>query len=115
MSGGYAMRRRPPHKLLEPIESGTRPYSKTQAGLQIQHYFQNFFGTPTSWEEPPDQKLLTPREHEILDCVSKGFVDKEIAVRLGISPWTVHGHLKNIYDKLRVRTRTEAVVRHLRG
>lgn len=115
VTGGYAMRRRPPNKLLEPIDSGTRPYSKSQAGLQIQHYFQNFFGTPTSWEEPPDQKLLTPREHEILDCVSKGFVDKEIAVRLGISPWTVHGHLKNIYDKLRVRTRTEAVVRHLRG
>lgn len=113
VSAGYSMRRRPPTKLLEPIESGTRPYTKSQAGLQIQQYFQNFFRQPTDWEESPEQKLLTPREHEILDCVSKGFVDKEIATRLGISPWTVHGHLRNIYDKLRVRTRTEAVVKYL--
>ena len=113
VSAGYAMRRRPPNKLLEPIESGTRPYTKTQAGLQIQHYFQNFFRKPVDWDESPEQKPLTPREHEILDCVGKGFIDKEIATRLGISPWTVHGHLRNIYDKLRVRTRTEAVVKYL--
>lgn len=113
VSAGYAMRRRPPKNLLEPIESGTRPYSKTQAGLQIQQYFQNLFRKPPSSQESPEQRGLTPREHEILDCVSKGYVDKEIAARLGISPWTVHGHLKNIYDKLRVRTRTEAVVKYL--
>ncbi|MDA1272771.1 MAG: LuxR C-terminal-related transcriptional regulator [Verrucomicrobia bacterium] len=40
-------------------------------------------------------------------------MDKEVTLRLGIIPWTVHGHLKNIYDKLRVRTRTEAVVKYL--
>ena len=64
-------------------------------------------------EEAPDMKFLTLREHEILDCVSKGFVDKEIASRLGISPWTVHGHLRHIYEKLRVHSRTEAVVKYL--
>jgi DNA-binding CsgD family transcriptional regulator len=40
-------------------------------------------------------------------------VDKEIAETLGISGWTVHGHLKKIFDKLGVHTRTEAAVKYL--
>jgi DNA-binding CsgD family transcriptional regulator len=40
-------------------------------------------------------------------------VDKEIAQALGISAWTVHGHIKKIFERLGVRTRTEAVVRYL--
>jgi DNA-binding CsgD family transcriptional regulator len=56
---------------------------------------------------------LTRREHEILELLSKGYPDKEIANALGISSWTVHGHVKNIFAKLDVHTRTEAVVRSL--
>lgn len=56
---------------------------------------------------------LTPREHEVLALLSKGELAKEIASSLGISIWTVHGHVKNIFEKLGVHTRTEAVVKYL--
>ena len=45
--------------------------------------------------------------------LSKGCVDKEISTAMGISVWTVHGHIKKIFERLNVRTRTEAVIRHL--
>lgn len=54
---------------------------------------------------------LTPREEEILTQLSKGFVSKEIAVRLGVSYETVRDHLKHIYEKLHVHSRGEAVAR----
>jgi len=56
---------------------------------------------------------LTKRENEVLLLLSKGGVDKEIASAMGISLWTVHGHIKKIFERLGVRTRTEAVVRYL--
>ena len=56
---------------------------------------------------------LTPRENDVLVLLAKGCVDKEIAQALGISIWTVHGHIKKIFERLQVRTRTEAVVRYL--
>jgi DNA-binding NarL/FixJ family response regulator len=54
---------------------------------------------------------LTPREEEILMLLSKGFVSKEIAARLGVSYETVRDHLKHIYEKLHVHSRGEAVAR----
>ena len=42
-----------------------------------------------------------------------GCVDKEIAQAMGISVWTVHGHIKKVFEQLNVRTRTEAVIRYL--
>ena len=56
---------------------------------------------------------LTPRENEVLLLLSKGGVDKEIAQAMGISVWTVHGHIKKIFERLSVHTRTEAVIRYL--
>jgi DNA-binding NarL/FixJ family response regulator len=49
----------------------------------------------------------------VLELMSKGCVDKEIAQAMRISGWTVHGHIKKIFERLKVRTRTEAVVRYL--
>ena len=56
---------------------------------------------------------LTPREHEILEHISQGFADKEIADRLAISYYTVRVHVKHIYEKLHVRSRTEAMKLHI--
>src|SRR5205823_59294 len=56
---------------------------------------------------------LTLREHEILALLSKGHPDKEIAELLHISTWTVHGHLKKIFEKLGAHNRTDAVVKYL--
>jgi len=54
---------------------------------------------------------LSAREREILDHLAQGLLYKEIAVRLGISIETVRTHVRNIYDKLHVRTRTEALLK----
>jgi DNA-binding NarL/FixJ family response regulator len=56
---------------------------------------------------------LTQREREVLTLLSEGQLDKEIAVKLDISIYTVHEHVRNIFEKLRVRNRTEAVVKFL--
>lgn len=56
---------------------------------------------------------LTPREEEILTLLSKGFANKEIADKMSVSYETVRDHLRNIYEKLHVHSRTEAVARYL--
>ena len=53
--------------------------------------------------------VLTPREIEILTMVNKGFTNREIAEILSLSRLTVECHVRNIYKKLAVRSRTEAV------
>ena len=60
-----------------------------------------------------DFELLTDREKEILDYLAKGFLYKEIATRLDIGYETVHRHVSNIYQKLHVRSRNEAVLKYL--
>src|SRR3990167_9165167 len=52
-----------------------------------------------------DPLALTPREKEILELVSQGMADKEIAAKLFIAPVTVGNHLQNIREKLGVRSR----------
>jgi len=54
---------------------------------------------------------LTPHEHESSPSWPRAILAKEIAESLGISIWTVHGHVKSIFEKLAVHTRTEAVVK----
>jgi DNA-binding CsgD family transcriptional regulator len=56
---------------------------------------------------------LTDREAEVLGLVAEGRTNGEIATALSISPGTVKKHLDHIYDKLDVRSRTEAVVKSL--
>ena len=61
-----------------------------------------------------ESEQLSPREQEILDLLVKGLVLKEVADQLGIGLETVRTHVTHIYQKLHVRSRTEAVVKYLR-
>jgi DNA-binding NarL/FixJ family response regulator len=61
----------------------------------------------------PEGPKLSPREQEILGLLANGALYKEIAGTLGISLDTVRTHLRRIYEKLHVHTRTEAVVKYL--
>src|SRR5438309_830811 len=51
----------------------------------------------------------TPREEEILSLVASGLLDKEIALRLGVSYRTVRFHLENLFERNGLRTRSAAV------
>ena len=71
-----------------------------------------------SFQEPlttaAEVEGLSPREQEILELLAQGFANKEIANRVGVSDGTVRWHLRHVYHKLHVRSRTEAVIKYLR-
>lgn len=107
---GYLLKRTPPVKILEAIEEAQRggaPMSSKIARIVVQH-FQNQKATAS------DIKTLSPREREVLGLLAKGHRYKEISDALSISFDTVRAHLRNIYDKLHVRSRTEAVIKYLK-
>lgn len=64
------------------------------------------FQKPTS-KSP--QSVLSVRENEVLELLSKGLLYKEIANKMGVSHETVKKHLKNIYQKLHVNNKIEAL------
>jgi len=66
---------------------------------------------------PPDhpRALLSAREQEVYDLLCEGLSNNEIADRLFISPVTVKVHMRHIFDKLGVHTRTQAVLRAQEG
>ena len=72
-----------------------------------------------SFRRPPKSREqmvhLTTREEEVLILLTKGYSNKEIADRLSLSVETIGSHLKHIYEKLHVRSRTEAVARYITG
>ena len=68
-----------------------------------------------SEEESLANSPLTNRETEVLNLLSKGLANKQIAIALGISEHTVKFHVSSIYTKLNVTNRTEAVHEGLRG
>lgn len=61
-----------------------------------------------------DSEDLTPRESEVLELLSQGYLYKEIADRLQISYRTVSTHIEHIYEKLHVHSRTQAAAKHFR-
>jgi DNA-binding NarL/FixJ family response regulator len=114
-SAGYLLKRTRPDQLLAPISNSPLEQSlSTQLiARSVWNYFQGAFGPLRSGDATAEMEKLTPRECQVLDHLSRGHVDKEIASALGISAWTVHGHVKNIFEKLGVHSRTEAVVKYL--
>lgn len=108
-ASGYLLKRDAPAKLLECLDdliAGGSPMSSAIARKVVQHFQKE---APAKNED----HNLTPREKQILELLVKGGLYKEIAWDLGIGVETVRTHLHNIYAKLHVRTRTEAVVKYL--
>jgi DNA-binding NarL/FixJ family response regulator len=109
-ASGYLLKRTKSAELLEAIRdviAGGSPMT-THIARKVVQSFQK-----TGASAQPSENL-SPREQEVLDCLSHGFLYKEIAEKLGISYETVHTYIRRIYEKLQVRTRTEAVAKFLR-
>jgi DNA-binding NarL/FixJ family response regulator len=104
---GYLLKNTTPAKLIEAIQDlhqGGSPMSG-----QIARRVVKAFQAPQA--KAAAEAALTKREQEILTHLSHGLLYKEIANALGISIETVRTHIRNIYEKLQVRTRTEAVLK----
>jgi DNA-binding NarL/FixJ family response regulator len=65
-------------------------------------------------QQLPAEAVLSEREMEVLREAARGLPNKEIARRMGLSVRTIHTHLGNIFGKLQVGSRTEAVLQALR-
>lgn len=108
-ANAYILKRSPPHKLLEAItelHEGGSPMSSTIA----RKIAMSFQVVPAQTAE---LAVLTPREREILDQLAKGHSHKEVAEALFVSPTTVRKHIFNIYEKLQVHSKVEAVNKYL--
>jgi DNA-binding NarL/FixJ family response regulator len=112
-AAGYLLKRTRPDCLLDPLigaqKKGT--LSPQTIAASVRDYFRRV--TDSLFHDGVrGSTRLTHREHEIMELLSKGYLDKEIAEELSISIWTVHGHLKRIFEKLGVHTRTEAAMKY---
>ena len=106
---GYLLKRAAPAEVLEAITSirtGGAPMT-SEIARKIVTAFQSPAPNPT------DAVALTEREIEILELLSQGRVSKEIADQLAISYNTVRVHTTHIYEKLHVRSRSEALLKFM--
>jgi len=104
---GYLLKRCTPEELIaavREVREGGAPMSREIARKVI-----------ASFQEPlqaaAEVEELSPREREILELLASGFPNKEIANRLSLTDGTVRWHLRHVYHKLHVRSRTEAALK----
>lgn len=110
-ASGYLLKNTPPTRLLESIRevvNGGAPMSP-EIARRVVTVFRDF--------RPPDRAAyrLTPQETELLKLIVEGHHYKTAAREMGISVNTVSFHLKHIYEKLQVHSKSEAVAKALRS
>ncbi|MHA3774025.1 response regulator [Verrucomicrobiota bacterium sgz303538] len=108
---GYLLKRSSPAEVRQAIldvREGGAPMSAEIARRVVEAFHQPRRPTAPATPEPVQ---LSKRETEILELLTQGLANKEIADRLGLSTETVRVHLRRIYDKLHVRSRTEAALK----
>ena len=106
-ASGYLLKRTPRAEVLaavKDVHAGGSPKSSNIARKIVQS-FQRFNTAPTETED------LSPREREVLELLARGYLYKEIAEALHISVPTVNTHIRRIYEKLHVRSRSQAVAK----
>jgi DNA-binding NarL/FixJ family response regulator len=107
-ASGYLLKSGPPQQLLEAVRdvySGGSPMSSHIARKVVRHF--HALGSLAEQKSP-----LSPRENQVLDLLSTGFIYKEIADKLSIGVETVRTHVKSICQKMHARNRLEAVAKH---
>ena len=104
---GYLVKHSSPDEILKAVadvHSGGAPMSS-----QIARKVVTTFRQPI--KDEPSELKLSPREEAVLSLLAKGYRSKEVADELGIGLGTVNTYVRNIYEKLHVRSRAEAVAR----
>ena len=109
-ANGYMLKRTSTKELLEAIHEVHRGGSPMT--MHIARKVVSSFQKTAATAQPTEN--LSEREQQVLDLLSQGLMYKEIADKLEISYETVHTYIRRIYEKLQVRTRTEAVAKFLR-
>jgi DNA-binding NarL/FixJ family response regulator len=110
-ASGYILKRATPEKILQAIREvhvGGVPMSG-----EIARKVLGAFREPAPTSAPPEDQNLSRREQEILEQLALGCSNKDIASKLSISVETVTWHLRHIYSKLHVRSRTQAALKFL--
>jgi DNA-binding NarL/FixJ family response regulator len=109
-ASGYLLKNTPPARLLESLSEvaeGGAPMSP-EIARRVMRLFREFRPPPTA------SYHLTPQETTLLKLLVEGHYYKTAAHEMGISTNTVSFHLKHIYEKLQVHSKTEAVAKALR-
>jgi DNA-binding NarL/FixJ family response regulator len=107
-ASGYLVKSAHPDQLVAAIRdvfAGGAPMSSHIARKVVQHF--HLLGPA-----PEEDNNLSPREHQVLSLLASGYLYKEIGERLGIGVETVRTYVKNICQKMHVRSRIEAVAKH---
>ncbi|KYP15198.1 response regulator transcription factor [Flavihumibacter sp. CACIAM 22H1] len=107
-AGGYLLKKHSFDYLLENImelQAGGAPMSPEIAKRVITYFQRSSSG--------PDLNSLTDREKEVLELIVEGYLYKEIAHKLHVSIDTIKKHASSIYEKMHVRTRSEAIKKYL--
>jgi DNA-binding NarL/FixJ family response regulator len=105
-ANGYVLKTATPNEISQAVRDVNQGKSVLDPNIA-----QKLIAHSTHSSSAHFQETLTNREGEVLFLVSKGFTNKAIGVQLGISDRTVQGHLANVFAKLQVGSRTEAVTR----
>jgi DNA-binding NarL/FixJ family response regulator len=108
-ANGYMLKRTSTKELIEAIHEvkrGGSPMTMHIARKVVQSFQKSAPAQAT--------ENLSEREQQVLDLLSQGLIYKEISDKLGIGYETVHTYIRRVYEKLQVRTRTEAVAKFLR-
>jgi DNA-binding NarL/FixJ family response regulator len=110
-ASGYILKRAEPEKILQAIRevhAGGVPMS-----AEIARKVLGTFREPAPASTSAEEQNLSRREQEILELLAQGDSNKDIASKLSISIETVTWHLRHIYSKLHVRSRTQAALKFL--
>jgi DNA-binding NarL/FixJ family response regulator len=111
-ASGYLLKRAHPDEIIDAIRAvkeGGAPMTNQIARKVV----ESFRARPGVVTTGTPLESLSKREEEILDFLAKGYQTKEIAAQLSVSVNTIRSHLQRIYEKLHVRSRTEAVIKYL--
>ncbi len=110
-ASGYILKRTAPEKIIEAINeahTGGAPMTPSVAKQVLKLFSQPF-------QKSADLLTLTPREHDVLSYLVRGYSYKMAAGEMNVGLETLRYHIKNIYSKLHVNSKSEAVAKAIQN